>query len=142
MEALTERYGVDESGFDPQLAKELHELICSGEMQQASLQAKLQSLEERYENTVYSELIYLLTHLRLGSDAARNHWYSINEHRESMEQRLGAPVDVRVAMASYFMHVEQLLKNPKIIEWQIFERTRSSAYLDELTKLRNYRCLH
>jgi diguanylate cyclase (GGDEF)-like protein len=43
-------------------------------------------------------------------------------------------------MASYFMNVEQLLKNPKIIEWQIFERTRSSAYLDKLTKLRNYRC--
>jgi len=139
--ALATSFGFDEAGRDPQLAQELHALICSGELQQASLNAELSMLEEQYENAVYAELIYLFSHLRFPPDEARNHWSSINVHRESMEQRLGSPVDVRVAMASYFMHLEELLTHPKIIEWQVYERTRSSAYLDELTQLHNHRCM-
>lgn len=140
LDTLADSPVIDEAGIDPQLSKKLHELIRSGELRQAGLEAELQELERTHENDVYAELIFLLSHLRFLPDVARNHWNSINDHRTSMEQRLGSAVDIRVAMASYFMHVEQLLVNPKIIEWQIYERTRSSAYLDELTKLRNYRC--
>jgi diguanylate cyclase (GGDEF)-like protein len=56
-----------------------------------------------------------------------------------MEHRLGATLDLRVALFSYFVDVKRHLDNPKIIEQSDFERARESAYTDELTGLRNYR---
>jgi diguanylate cyclase (GGDEF)-like protein len=48
-------------------------------------------------------------------------------------------VDLRVALASYFLQVDRRLENPKLIELKLFEETEASAYRDELTGLYNYR---
>jgi len=56
-----------------------------------------------------------------------------------MELKLGGPVELRLALLRYFTEVHPKLVNPKIIELSLFERTRASAYSDELTGLRNYR---
>jgi diguanylate cyclase (GGDEF)-like protein len=42
-------------------------------------------------------------------------------------------------LASYFVDVNRKLRNPKIIELQLFQETEASVYRDELTGLFNYR---
>ena len=56
-----------------------------------------------------------------------------------MTDRLGTEVDLRVALASYFVQVNRQLRNPKIIELQLFAETERSASRDSLTGLCNYR---
>ena len=96
-------------------------------------------MEREYGDSVYSELIYLLSHLRFEAAEARQYWGEIVAHRDSMEKRLGKPLDLRVALVSYFVEVNRKLKNPKIIELKLFEQTQASVYRDELTGLSNFR---
>jgi diguanylate cyclase (GGDEF)-like protein len=49
------------------------------------------------------------------------------------------PVDVRVALVSYFLDVVPKLRNPKVIELHLLEQTQASTYRDELTGLCNFR---
>src|SRR4029453_17038008 len=81
------------------------------------------------------------SHLRFDPDEARQHWNAILHHRDAMELKLGGPVELRLALLRYFTEVHPKLVNPKIIELSLFERTRASAYSDELTGLKNYRYL-
>ena len=61
------------------------------------------------------------------------------EHQRSMEARLGSPLDLKVAIVSYFVEVNHQLEVPKVIELRLFEQTRDSTYRDELTGLYTYR---
>ncbi len=93
----------------------------------------------RPRTVAYSELIFMLCHLYFEGEEAKRCWEEIVAHRETMQERLGSPVDLRVALASYFLQVNRKLENPKLIELKLFEETRASAYRDELTGLYNYR---
>ncbi|MEE8278134.1 MAG: hypothetical protein V3R89_05400, partial [Thermoanaerobaculia bacterium] len=84
----------------------------------------------------------MICHLRFEPEEAESHWRQLVEHRAAMEERLGLPVDLRVALASYFIEVQKKLENPKVIEMRLFEQTQAFAYLDDLTGLRNYRYLN
>jgi diguanylate cyclase (GGDEF)-like protein len=48
-------------------------------------------------------------------------------------------VGLRVAILDYFVNVNRALKNPKVIELAIYERTERSALTDGLTSLYNHR---
>ncbi len=125
--------------WDPELAEALGKLLHAEDAATRDLDRELEKLAGRYRDATYSELIYLLSHLRFEPAEAREHWRRIVEQRARMSERLGAPVDPRVALISYFLHVHRKLENPTIIEMKLFERARELAYRDELTGLRNYR---
>ena len=125
--------------WDPEFVDELYDFLSGLESRADTMAEDIALLVEAHGEVVYSELIYILSHLRFEEDEARPHWERILEHRESMLQRLGAPVDLRVALASYFLEVNRKLRNPKIIEIQLFAQAQASAYRDELTGLYNYR---
>jgi diguanylate cyclase (GGDEF)-like protein len=127
------------SSLDPTLARELvGRLFARGALRQDA-EHELQVLEAVRGSAVYAETIYLLSHLRIEADEAKTHWNAILEHRDTMERKLGYPVELRLALLRYFTEVHRKLVNPKIIELSVFERTCASAYSDELTGLRNYR---
>jgi len=128
-----------DEGWEPQLVEKLCDLLYGADPGSYDLDDELAKLETNYGDAIYTELIYLLSHLRFEIDEAREHWAEIVEHRSSMEKRLGSPVDLRVALVSYFVEVNRRFKNPKIIELKLFEQTRASVYRDELTGLYNYR---
>lgn len=138
-EAGRPRGDAAEAGWTPELVERLYALLYATERGGEALDAEIAELRSHYGDTVYSELIYLLSHLRFDADEAKRHWEQILVHRAQMGQRLGAPVDLRVALASYFVQVNRKLQNPKIIELKLFEQTCASAYRDELTGLHNYR---
>ena len=129
---------IDEFEWHPDLTEALYSILVS-EAGQSELDVELRKLERIYRDAVYTELIYLLSHLRFEPEEARRHWQSIIQHRDTMHKHLGSSVDVRVALVSYFLQVSRKLQNPKVIELQLFEKTQSSVYWDELTGLHNYR---
>jgi diguanylate cyclase (GGDEF)-like protein len=122
-------------GLDERLLAFLRKMHRSSER----LEEDLEKLVAAHDPTLYSELIFLLSHLRFGPSEARRHWRGILNHRDVMQERMGAYVDLRVALASYFLQVQPRLENPKIIELRAFEEATASAYRDELTGLYNYR---
>lgn len=126
--------------WSPEILEELHSLLIGLQKRsEAELRSELGALAEAHGESVYGELLYLLSHLRFPADQAREYWEGILEHRHSIQQRLGGDVDLRVALVSYFLEVNRHLENPKIIEMQLFEEERASAYRDELTGLHNFR---
>jgi len=127
------------SDWNPEIMESLHALLSQLEARRDTLGADVRSLEREHGTAVYAELLHLLSHLRFPADEAKPHWERILEHQRSMQQQLGSAVDLRVALVSYFVQVNRQLENPKIIEMQLFERERASAYRDELTGLYNYR---
>jgi diguanylate cyclase (GGDEF)-like protein len=125
--------------WNPDLEEALYNLLYLDDSDGRTLEAQLRKLERKEGAAVYSELIHLLSHLRFRPTEAKEHWQKVLAHRRSMRRRLGKPVDLRVALVSYFVEVNRQLKNPKIIELRLFEQAQASIYRDELTGLYNYR---
>ncbi len=128
-----------EANWNPELLEKLYKVLYQTDLGSQALESTLESLEQKYQDSVYSELIFLLSELRFEPAEAKRHWLQINAHRDSMQERLGTALDLRVAMVSYFVEINRQLENPKIIELKVFEQTKASAYRDELTGLYNFR---
>lgn len=124
---------------DANLTQAVFELLESTPLGSEDFAQSLGRIETQYGDQTFTQLLTLLCHLRFEPGEARRHWLAVIEHRKQLEEKWGAPVDLRVGLASYFINVEQQLKNPTIIEMRLFERTQAFAYRDELTGLRNYR---
>ncbi|MCZ6669527.1 MAG: diguanylate cyclase [Acidobacteria bacterium] len=128
-----------ERKWSPEIMENLYNLLYRVDLGNRKFGPELEKLERDQGEEVYSELVYLLSHLRYSPPQAKRHWFQILAHQKSMEKRFGAKVDLRVALVSYFVEVNQQLKNPKIIELKVFEQTQASVYRDQLTGLCNYR---
>ncbi len=117
----------------------LYAVIFSIDLSSETLDSELTRLEEDFGELVYSELLHVLCHLRFEPQEARDHWERIKDHRLFMQQRLGTPVNLLVALVSYFVEVNRQIENPKLIELRVFDETEQSAYRDALTGLCNFR---
>jgi two-component system cell cycle response regulator len=89
-------------------------------------------------DALYAPLLYLLTHLDFTEAQATRHWARAVDHREQLREALGRDPGLRVALLDYFVNVSRELKNPKMIELAIYERTERSAVTDGLTGLYNH----
>ncbi len=125
--------------WNPDLVEALQRVLLSGKGSDHELEVELAALVDRYQDQVYAELIYLLSHLRFEPGEAKEHWQRIGELRRTMQGRLGSAIDLRVALVSYFLEVHRRFENPTVIEMKLFERAREMAYRDELTGLHNFR---
>ena len=122
-----------------ELSQRLYELVHTGDLEGSEFQEGLQALIEEYEEEVYPELLYILSHLRFQPDEAKNHWQGIAEHRQGMAAAMQSSVDLRVALVSYFLDTHPLLESPTVIELRLLENARNFAFRDSLTGLYNYR---
>jgi diguanylate cyclase (GGDEF)-like protein len=87
---------------------------------------------------LYSSLLYLLTHLNFTERQAARHWKKVISHRDALRVSMKRDPGLRVAILDYFVNVSHELKNPKVIELAIYERTERSAVTDGLTGLYNH----
>jgi len=87
---------------------------------------------------LYSSLLYLLTHLNFTERQAARHWKKVLAHRDTLRAGIGRDPGLRVAILDYFVNVSRELRNPKVIELAIYERTERSAVTDGLTGLYNH----
>jgi diguanylate cyclase (GGDEF)-like protein len=103
-------------------------------------EALLEQFERRkgQGDPLYSSLLYLLTHLNFTERQAARHWKKVLVHRDQLRESIGRDPGLRVAILDYFVNVSRELKNPKVIELAIYERTERSAVTDGLTGLYNH----
>ena len=87
---------------------------------------------------LYSSLLYLLTHLNFTERQAARHWKKVLTHRDGLRESIGRDPGLRVAILDYFVNISRELRNPKVIELAIYERTERSAVTDGLTGLYNH----
>ena len=119
--------------------RRLAEILRRLDSPETDFATRLEALEEELGETVYSEIIYLLAHLRFDAVTARVHWGRILDRQREMKAALGGNVDLRVALISYFVEVSRQLESPTVIEMRLLRQTEALAYQDELTGLCNYR---
>jgi diguanylate cyclase (GGDEF)-like protein len=103
-------------------------------------EALLEEFERKRDkgDPLYSSLLYLLAHLNFTERQATGHWRRVVAHRKEMKDALGRDPGLRVALLDYFANVRRDLRNPKIIEIAMYERTERSAVSDGLTGLFNH----
>ncbi len=121
------------------IEKQVADLLLRGVSSQASFRSRVEALARRHGTAVYPVLLYGLSHLEFDPERASKHWQAIWNHRDEMSRKLGEEVDFRVSMLSYFLEISRNMKNPKIIELRVFQKTQDGIYVDELTGLFNYR---
>jgi diguanylate cyclase (GGDEF)-like protein len=121
------------------LAAALDKVISSLGRDRKALGKELANLERRHGAAIYAEALYLLSNLRFPAEEARTHWTRIVAHRTELEEKLARPVDLLVALVSYFVDVQQNFENPVLVELKLLQQTQASAYRDELTGLYNFR---
>ncbi len=94
---------------------------------------------ETMEAELCRDLLKVLTHLDFEAKEAQTHWMSILKHKVLMSKKLGRKIGLRVAMLDYFSRIDRKIKNPKIIELDLYDRLAASVVTDELTQLYNKR---
>ncbi len=99
-------------------------------------------LEQRFGDSIYSHVLYLLTRKHFKEEDARKHWLRILEHCQAMSNALGRQVGVRLAMCDYFINLVSQLEDPLLVEGDTYRQKESSVYRDELTGLYNRRFLN
>jgi diguanylate cyclase (GGDEF)-like protein len=85
----------------------------------------------------YPVIFHILTHLVMGPEEAEQCWKEIISHHESLSSTLVRDVSLRTAICDYFCSIHKSLKNPKVVEIQIFEKTVKASKYDSLTGLLN-----
>ena len=86
---------------------------------------------------VFSELLRLLTHVRLGEHDSEETWPAIAAHRGELAGKLGRDPGLRLAVFDWFINIDPRLKDPTAMELSQLERTEKSAMTDWLTGLYN-----
>ena len=86
---------------------------------------------------VYPILFHVLTNLVIEPDEAEQCWQDILEHFDELNDVLGRKVSLRTAICDYFCSIHKSLKNPKVVEIHIFEKTVKASRYDSLTNLYN-----
>jgi diguanylate cyclase (GGDEF)-like protein len=125
------------SAEDDGIRHALLQLLESNPPDEEKLLARFESRRKEGES-VYSAILYILTHLSFSEAEAERHWRRIRRHRETLRKDMHRDVGLRVALLDYFVNVSRELKNPKIIEISIYESTARSAVTDGLTGLFNH----
>lgn len=125
-------------GEAPVLAR-INSLLVRHSRNPDKLVRQVDRLVNKFGDEVYPHLIFTTAHLEFTKRTAKKHWQEIVAHWEQMGESLNREIDFRVALLDYFIHFNKRIKNPKIIEIKIFQKTQEETFIDELTQLYNYR---
>ncbi len=119
--------------------QQVGKLLGQGAIERQAFVRDVAALAEQYGDEIYCVLLHTAVHLEFGKRAARKHFGEVVDHWGRLYEDTGRSVDFRVALLDYFLTINKRIKNPKIIEIKIFEKTRQETEIDELTQLYNYR---
>ena len=110
---------LDEYEDDDRLIKELNQII------------------EKEGKKAYPVIFHVLTNLEIEPEEAMEFWAEIITHYKRLVSILGRKVSLRTAFCDYFCSIHRSLKNPKVVEIQLFETTVKASRFDNLTGLYN-----
>ena len=98
---------------------------------------ELNQIIEKEGKTAYSVIFHVLTNLEIEPEEAMEFWDEIITHYKKLVSILGRKVNLRTALCDYFCSIHRSLKNPKVVEIQLFEKTVKASRFDSLTGLYN-----
>jgi diguanylate cyclase (GGDEF)-like protein len=113
-------------------------LLCSSKNSFEKLDSKLVKYKKIYGDTLYAKLLFLISHLEFKPKTAKMHYESIRKHHKLLEGKLERKLDIRVAVADYFVSHKRKIKNPMILEIHLFREAQQAGFIDTLTSLYNY----
>ena len=113
--------------------------LLNKSLDEKKLMRGLTALEKNYKSALYSNLLSVLSNLYFRENSARKHWDNILVHKDELESIFHRDIDLRVALLDYFLAKSKKMKNPVVVEIKIFQKTKESSIIDELTGLYNYR---
>jgi diguanylate cyclase (GGDEF)-like protein len=108
---------------------------------EALLIPALNKIIDEWGNLAYPILLHIFTHILLEPAEAEKNWREIISHYESMTQKLERPISIRTAICDYFCSIHKTLRNPKVVEIHVFEKTLEDSRNDGLTGLLNRQAL-
>ena len=85
----------------------------------------------------YPVIFHVLTNLELEDEDAKKFWAEIITHYKKLVSILSRKVSLRTVLCDYFCSIHRSLKNPKVVEIQLFEKTVKASRFDSLTGLYN-----
>jgi len=101
--------------------------------------AELNTLISNEGRLAYSTIFHVLTSLAIEPTEAEKCWHEIVAHCDQLSGAIGRRVSLRTAICDYFCSIHKSLRNPKVVEINIFEKTAQSSQIDSLTDLYNRR---
>lgn len=102
---------------------------------------QLEALRAEGEETFCTDFFRVTMNLRFAPAIAEDHWHRAIAHRSKMQQSMGRPVALVVALLDYFSENGSLVRSPKVMEIAVFAEMVKSAVVDPLTGLYNRRFL-
>jgi len=117
-------------------------LNCLNEIEDEDLLiTELNRIVEEKGKEAYSIILHVLTHLDIGIDEAETSWNAIIHLYQTMSEAIGRKISLRTAICEYFCSVHKSLRNPKVVEIHLFEKTLKESKYDGLTGLLNRQAL-
>jgi len=117
-------------------------LNCLNEIEdEESLIAELNRIVEEKGKEAYPIILHVLTHLDIEADEAETSWNAIIDLYQVMSKAMGRKISLRTAICEYFCAVHKTLRNPKVVEIHLFEKTLKESKYDGLTGLLNRQAL-
>ncbi len=98
---------------------------------------ELNHVIEKEGKEAYSVIFHVLTNLEIEPEEAMGFWAEIIKHYKKLVSILGRKVSLRTVLCDYFCSIHKSLKNPKVVEIQLFEKTVKASRFDSLTGLYN-----
>lgn len=124
---------------EKQIQSAIDKLLIGESRKRESFQRKVEGLEKRFGDEIYPSLLFTTAHLDYKKRTAKKHFREVVSHWKKMNVYMKRDIDFRVALLDYFIDINKRIKNPKIIEIKIFQKTQQETFIDELTQLYNYR---
>ena len=82
-------------------------------------------------------IFQVLASLDLSAEEAGICWSHIGRHHADLTSRLGRRISLQTTICDYFCTIYQSLKNPKVVEINVYEKTVKASRYDTLTGLMN-----
>jgi len=114
--------------------------MASGDIvNRIEIMEKYNQVKNQYNGNFYSDLIFILTNIRLEENTARGDWQNILKHKHFMSEKLGRNVGIRVATLDFYTNITRQIATPKIIDMKEYTRTVKESITDPLTFCYNRR---
>ncbi|MCP4107008.1 MAG: GGDEF domain-containing protein [Desulfobacteraceae bacterium] len=97
----------------------------------------IQKLQSQHGESIYTHIIFILTHQRYSNEVALSLWKAIKRHKDKLKYKLGRNVGIIIAAADYLSNVRDMLQKPFIISQDKINEIAELAIKDGLTKLFN-----
>lgn len=118
------------------LAKELFPLL-TGEAEDAHLLAKVEELAGEHGNSVYKEMLLMMTGKHFGAELSKRYWLGAVSHRHKIFKAEFVERGFRPALMDYLRHFTGEMSDPRIIEGDYLHNITRSSVTDGLTGLYN-----